>query len=466
MQEALRVDNLMQTNEGAAFLNKMHFSLMKGEVLGIIGLHDSGRSTLVNILCGRLPATGGSIYLEGNQVELHSISQAQERGVMCIREKSTLIPDLSLLENMCLLTQSRMNSFHFPDRNVINSIKFLLKELNIDVDMNCSCRILSLQMRHKLEIVRAFMNGAKVLILHDIMQSYNQEEENDLKDLLQWLRKHNIGVMITGSRPEQMIPVCDRIVVTRAGRDVGLFFRDEFSVEKIEKSLMGTNKEIGVPTQSFCERVLLLRAENICNSQLDEISFEVCEGEIVGFVGKNRSSARGIADLFNGSDPHTKGILTINGKEFPPGRKVVLDQSCRAGYVGEYKKCIFPDLSLKDNLAIASLPLFSKGPTISKNIENVAVSEFSKEYGIDEADLPKRITSFGSFYQMKVCYYRWLLANVRILVLDDVFQGTDVLMRNSLNEFFRLAQKRKMAILLVSSNYSALREVSTRLVCL
>ena len=64
MQEALRVDNLMQTNEGAAFLNKMHFTLMKGEVLGIIGLHDSGRSTLVNILCGRLPATGGSIYLE------------------------------------------------------------------------------------------------------------------------------------------------------------------------------------------------------------------------------------------------------------------------------------------------------------------------------------------------------------------------------------------------------------------
>ena len=118
---------------------------------------------------------------------------------------------------------------------------------------------------------------------------------------------------------------------------------------------------------------------------------------------------------------------------------------------------------MEENLAIASLPLFSKGPFLSKNLEKVAVSEFIKEYGIDEKDLKKRISHFSSFFQMKICYYRWLLANVRVLVLDDVFLGTDVLMRNSLNEFFSLAQKKKMAIVIVSSNYSALKEVCTRI---
>lgn len=463
MHEVLRVENLMQTSENGAFLNKLHFVLMKGEILGIIGLHDSGRSTLVNILSGRLPASSGNIYIDGKIEELHTIQQAQNKGIFCIREETALFPDLSLIENMCLISPGISNSFFFPGREMRNDVKFLLEALQLGFDLKDSCKSLSLSDQHRLEIIRAYLNGAKVVILHDIMQSYNEREERELLELLRWLKMHEIGIIITGSRPEQMTFVCDRIVVTRAGRDVGLFFKEEFSVDKIERTLIGPKSSSEMAETSLQHGEPLLSAKNISNSKLKDFSFEIFAGEIVGFVDKHNAVARCIADLFNGIDPHTSGSIVVNEKEFIAGTKVVLDQSCRGGYVSDYKKCIFPGLSLEENLAIASLPLFSRGPFLSKNLEKVAVSEFIKEYGIDEKDLKQKISHFSSFFQMKICYYRWLLANVRVLVLDDVFLGTDVLMRNSLNEFFSLAKKKKMAIVIVSSNYSALKEVCTRI---
>ena len=463
MIETMRVDGLCKRNLETLIVDHMHFFLMKGEILGIIGLYDSGRSMLAKILAGIETASEGEICLEGKPVSIQDVRHAHQLGIFCVRAKSTLIPDLTVIENMCLLHTDAGNRFSFPNKNLAERAKALLLSMGIDINPKEKCRVLPLNIQHQIEICRAFFCGAKALILDDITNTYTLEEQEELSAMLLRLQRYGLSMILTGSRAEQMVSVCDRIITMRRGRDAGHFFKDEFSVSVIEKSLTGEEKTVYEPMEAMDWSAPVFSCRDVCSKSLQDFSIAVYPGEVVGFVGRRGRIASDVAGLFNGSNPAVCGSVTIEGKEYTQEKQMNWAMSRCVGYIEHYKNGIFPKLSVQENMTVVSLDNYARGIHISRRLERFAVTEYLGPFGIPESVLEKRMSTQNSLLQMNASLYRWMLKNVKVLVMNDVFSGTDILMRNSTDQFIRQAQKKGIGIIIVSSSEADLRRVCTRI---
>jgi len=463
MIETMRVDALCKRSGEALIVDNMHFFLMRGEILGIIGLYDSGRSMLSKILSGIEQASSGEIFLEGRKVDIQDIRQAHQLGIFCVRSKSTLIPDLTVVENMCLLSPGRANAWSFPDKQLAARAKALLEAMHIDVNPRTKCRDLPLNVLHQIEICRAYFCSAKALILDDIANTYTQEEQDALSSMLLWLRRHDLSIILTGSRAEPMVAICDRIVTMRRGRDAGHFFRDAFSVSVIEKGLTGEEKAARAPLAQVDRSAPVFVCESVCSRSLKEFTISVYPGDVIGFVGRRGRIASDVADLFNGRNPPVSGSVSIEGKTYTQDKQMLWALRHCVGYMEHYKRGIFPKLSVEENMTVVSLDNYARGIHISRRLERFAVTEYLRPFCIPESALKKRMSTQNSLLQMNASLYRWMLKNVKVLMMNDVFSGTDILMRNSTDDFIRHAQGRGMGILIVSSSEADLRRVCTQM---
>lgn len=464
MIEALRVNDLTGKGNGIAFVNHLNFFLMEGEILGITGLHDSGRSTLVNMLCGMVSPSQGEILLAGKGIRLDSIEQAQKMGVFCIRNTATLIPDLSVVENMCLLLPGIRNTMFFPNRRLQSAVCDLLKAMKVDVDVRAKCYSLPVAQLHLVEICRAFFCGARVLILHDIMQSYTQEEERQLYSLLCTLRQRGVAILLTGSRPEQMIGICDRIVTMRQGRASGIFFRDEFRLTDIEKMLMGKEPAKRPDLRGRETSDIVLEAGQLSCESMKAISLDVYSGEIVGLYDAKKTQGAAFMQMLAGRKAIESGVLRVNSQRFGAEQRVHLTQQNQAGYISNYWKDIFPQLTVGENISIAALGQYAHGIHIRKNFEKFAIRECAQTIGIPQEALDKRMYTQGSQMQLEVTLCRWLLTGIRLLVINDLFLGTDIRMKDSIRVFMDIMRARGIGVLIYSSDISSLRDVCDRLI--
>ncbi len=461
MFEVLRTEKLCKRSGDAMLVDQMHLYVMKGEILGIIGLYDSGRSALAKVLAGIWPATSGEIYVEGKRVEIRKIHEAHASGIFCVRNQTTLIPDLTVMENMCLLNTGVSNNLCFPDQTVVDKAKKLLEIMDIHVNLRAKCRDLSSFDLHRIEICRAFFCCVKVLIIDDIFSRYTQREQECMQKLLHGLKGHDVAIVLMGSRAEQLVPVCDRIIMMRNGRDVGMYFKGEFSVPVIERALTGQENSEKVMHVVPYGGVPVFSAEKIVSRTLTDFSLSIYPGEVAGIVDIQDRIAEDVAGLFNENEPPVSGKVTIDGKAYEDAKSIQWAFRNCIGYVDSYKKSIFPQLTFLENLTIASLENYSKGFHISKRLERFAASEYLKNFGVSQSILEERISSQNRLLQMKAALHRWMLKNVKVLVMNDVFDQTDIVMRNCIDEFIRFAQQKGMGIILLSANNADLRRVCT-----
>ena len=461
MHEVLRAEKLSKRNGDVMLIDRMHLYLMRGEILGVIGLYDSGRSALAKVLSGIWSTSSGEIYVEEKRVEIREIRQAHQCGIFCVRNKTTLIPDLTVIENMCLLNTDISNKVCFPDKHVVEKAEMLLEIMDIHVDIKARCGELSLFDLHRIEICRAFFCCAKVLIIDDISSRYTQSEQGHMEDLLYWIKQHGVAIILMGSRAEQLVPVCDRIVMMRNGRDVGMYFKGEFSVQLIERALTGEESAGGAlcTVRTGTEPVFV--AERIASRNVKDFSLTIYPGEVAGIVDVQDRIADDIAKLFSGDESPISGTITINGECYKDVKSVQWAFRNCIGYLAPYQKSIFPQLTFLENLTIASLDNYSKGFHISKRLESFAAAEYLKKFDVSKEILGERMSSQNRLIQMKAALHRWMLKDVKVLVMNDVFDQTDIVMRNCIDEFIRFAQQKGMGIILLSANNADFRRVCT-----
>ncbi len=445
--ETLRVDKMFCTKNNRKILNGMQLCLYQSEILGLAGLNGSGRSILADILSGLQPFDYGTIWIDGKEERINDVEHAQRLGIFCVRHKSTLISELSLLDNMCLMRCGIANALHFPAKNLQNLAKTVLRELNMPTSPEQPVKQLTLAQSHYAEICRAFFCGAKILILDDILLSYTEQEEQSLEQLLKQLQKQSISIIFIDSRPEPLCRICTRIITMENGRNVGVFYREDCSVETIRKVLAGASFQVSTLRRDTNEtRAVCLRAENVSTDVLRDVNFTVRTGETVGFIPENTKFASGIVELLCGRAPLKGGKLMINDDPLATGCGTAAMVRQGILFLEYYKNCIFPQLTVQDNLTIAALDQLSKGPTISKRMERFVWKEYIKKLDIPEELLDRPMRKADNLTQMKVALYKLLLASPKAILLNNVFSGTDVLLYNCICDFITEAKERGIAI--------------------
>jgi ABC-type sugar transport system ATPase subunit len=264
------------------------------------------------------------------------------------------------------------------------------------------------------------------------------------------------------SKLKRLLEIAGRIVVMRDGKNIGVFYADEFDRIPIQKVLTGTDFVINSVEPALENGEDLLAAVRISNQNLYDFSFNIKNGEVVGFVDEGYDNCRALISLLNGNTGLDKGQIFLNGRELllNGGKQALIAQGM--GYIGYYKSCLFPNLSLAENLTIAGLGEFSGKLGIRTRMERFAVKEYARKLGIDDRDLYKQAQRTDNRTQMNVALYKWMIARAKLIVMDNVFSGTDITMHNCIYDFISDAKKRNMGIIYTSPYAQEVYEMSDR----
>jgi ABC-type sugar transport system ATPase subunit len=462
MHEVLRTEKLVYRHFELPILDGMDVALFQGEILGVAGLNGAGRSALADVLSGLKGHDEGVICVEDQPVDYHSVWEAQQLGIYCIRHMSTLIPELKIADNLCIFSSRRMREWRIKAYRNHRVTRTILDELSIAINADRAVSTLSLAEKHLIEIARAVAAKAKVIILDDIMLSYTEAEYWNLYRLLKRIVSPERALILIDSKLDRLLNIAGRIVVMRNGKNIGVFYEDEFDRIPIQKVLTGMGFVINRVEPALKKSEDLLTAVEISNRHLHHFSFTIKKGEVVGFVDEGYDNCRALIHLLNG------GALVDAGRIFLEGRKLQLNGGKQAmvsqgiGYIGYYKASLFPTLSSAENLTIAGLREFAGKWGIKAGLERFAVREYAQQLGIDKADLNQPVQRTDNHTQIKVTLYKWMIAKAKLVVMDNVFSGIDITMHNCICDFVSEAKKRAMGIIYISPHAQEVYDMSDR----
>lgn len=467
--EKIRLDQVEKAYGDIKAVRDISLSLYQGEILCVAGLSGSGKSALADIISGRIPMSGGRLYVDGQQWAFSSIRQAQTAGIYCVRYTTSVIDGISVMENLCLL--QKQGHLVFPAGQGISRMKGTLRELGVRFRSDVPVSSLSLMEKHVIEICRACCAGVKVLILDEIARDYTFKETEYVKRLIVALRERGVSILWIGTRPEIMLDAADRLAVLRKGSLAAVLHREEFERRVIDRIIIGENRkagrEISRPQEEAEEQEKgqekLFSVRSVKARELRDVSFHVYPGEVVGFIHPEDTYCREIVRLLSGEIKVESGSAWLEGRqvELAGGRKNMVRHGF--GYIEDYKKSLFPKLDVAENLTIAGLKYFEPGMCIRERLEQAVASDYLSLLDLRAEDLKRPVETLSHRCQLNVALYKWIIARARLLVIDNLFSGTDILMRNSVKEFLEFAKSKNTGIVYCSPNERELASVCDRL---
>lgn len=446
MIEVLSLDNLIWSHNDTFLFDGLSFDLFQSEILGITGLNGSGRSTLANIISGGVQIPSLNLSINQKEFNPRNIQEAEQKGIYCIHDKGTFFKNISVAENIMLLNKSIKNTLWFPSKSQIALYKAIASDIEANIPSERNVSDISISDSHTLEILRAYLCGAKVIILDDVLKHYSENDFVDLIAIFKKLTNSKVSLIVIDSNIDRLCQFVNRVVVIGRGRKIAELFRGEFSVEIINKILLGAQYRIVNYEKNLCTNNKIFVFDTAQEKSDQFIRFSLHEGEVLGFSVKDSRSEQ-VLNILKGNQKVTNGRLLLHKNEVITGKGINSMQKQRIEYLTDYHKMIFPQMTAIQNLEIGSLNNYVHGLTIDKSFERFVWNETAEKIGIDPALYNTPIRKLSSLIQFQIVLSRALLMKPEIIVLDNCIEGLDVRLRNYIFEFIMEAKRRKIGIL-------------------
>ncbi|MBB4277274.1 galactofuranose ABC transporter, ATP-binding protein YtfR [Rhizobium mongolense] len=455
---------------GAVALDKVDFTLRKGEVHALLGENGAGKSTLIKCLTGAYRRDEGRLALEGSEIEPADTLAAQRLGIGTVYQEVNLLPNLSVAENLFLGRQPRR--FGMVDTRAMNRMaRELLAQYGLDIDVTAQLERFSVAVQQVIAIARAVDLSGKVLILDEPTASLDTHEVAMLFNVINDLKKRGLGIVFITHFLEQVYEISDRITVLRNGRLVGTREVAELPRQALIPMMLG--RELAQTEEAAKERTaaagsVKYRFEGYGKrGKVKPFDLDIRVGEVVGIAGLLGSGRTETAELFFGIEHADSGRAVIDGK-------VVALSSPRAairhgfGFCPEDRKTdgIIGDLSIRENIALALQARRGWARPLSRGEQNALADQYIKALDIRTTDREKPIRLLSGGNQQKAILARWLATNPDFLILDEPTRGIDV---GAHAEIIRLIEElcaKGMSLIVISSELEELVAYSSRVVVL
>ncbi len=467
----LLATGVSKTFDRTRALDRAGFALKAGEVHGLLGANGAGKSTLSKVISGHVVPDGGEVTYRGQPLRLRSTRDALGAGIAIVMQETSLVPDLTVLENIFLPTLGQ------PGRLSFSALRRrgaeLLASLGHEgiVPLEAEVRGLSAAQKQLVEIAKALGLGAKLIIFDEPTASLSPSEVERLFDIMGRLREDGRGLVFVSHRLEEVFAITDRVTILREGRTV-LASHETAALTQAELIRHMVGQELGAIYAGGLGRderrdgaVALEVAGLKAPPLVRDISFSVRRGEILGLgglVGAGRSEA--VESIF-GLRPRLGGSIRIDGREIAirkPGDAI----RAGIGFVAEDRRSqnIVPDMSVKENLLLAHLGAH-RGWGRGYAQRETAVQTLLTKLGLPpERLLDANMLNFSGGMQQKIIIARWLLLEPKILILDEPTKGVDIGTRSSIYAMLREIAEKGVAVVIVSSDFEELIGVSDRVV--
>lgn len=445
-------------------LKDVSFHLEGGEILALIGENGAGKSTLMNILGGVLPADSGSIAIDGKEVFFHKPADSLESGIAFIHQELNLINDLPIYENM-FLGRELKNRYNLLDLATMEKeTQEVFDRMNIELDPRTMVGSLDASYKQIVEIARAIMMNASIIIMDEPTTSLTETEITRVFTMMKTLKEHNVGIIFISHKLGEVMSFCDRYMVLRDGILVGEGEISEVNTDALARLMVGHEVRTEALQRNIEKREEVLRIENFSRAHaFQNVSFTAHKGEILGITGLLGDGRSELFLSIFGADDYEEGEIYLNGN------KVKIHSTFDAmkkgiGYLPRNRKenGILKDMDIFDNGSIVTWPIFARRGIIDFRRQD---EEFRKQVDrlrIKMGRMQDSINSLSGGNQQKVVLSKWLTANPKLLVLDNPTQGVDVGAKEDIYDIIMDLIDDDIAVIVLSSEAQEIIRVCDR----
>jgi ribose transport system ATP-binding protein len=461
----LSMRGITKTFPGVQALDKVDFDLYRGEIHGLVGENGAGKSTLIKILSGVYIQDAGEIILDGQPISMSHPSDAQALGIVAVHQQSNLVPHLSAAENIFLGRQPT-NRFGVVDYGKMNrDARVLLDSLGVGIPSTRVVGELSAAQRQMISIASAVSMDAHIVIMDEPTAPLTERETQLLFDILRQLRASGIGVIYITHRLEEVFQITDRVTVLRDSQLIGTLPVKEASVDRVISMMIGRSVEDLFQKRSvpIGEPVLEVRQLNR-RGFLEDISFTLHRGEILGLFGLTGAGRSDLAHVIFGAEPYDSGTMILDGNSLVP--KAPFDAiRCGLGLVPEDRRGegLVDELSVKRNISLPQIGALASAGVINLRAETRLAEEYVAQLEVmtPSIDQPAKFLSGGN--QQRVVLAKWLAMRPKVLILDESTQGIDVGAKAYIHALMGDLAEQGVGILMISSDLPEVLAMSDRI---
>lgn len=451
---------------------KVNFSLKEGEIHAVVGENGAGKSTLMKILFGMHTPEEGQIFLKGEKLDLTSSNKAIEKGIGMVHQHFMLVPSLTVAENIVLGTEPKKSIF-FDKEKAIKMTEDLAKQYNFKVDPKALVKDIPVGLKQKVEILKALLRGAKILILDEPTAVLTPQETVELFKQLKLLKEKGHTIIFISHKLKEVKELCDRLTVMRNGRNVGVHNVADVTEEDISRLMVGRDvilkveKEKAQPKDTILQVKKVSKKNQFAQTVLNNVSFSVKSGEILGIAGVEGNGQREMVEVLTGLLSLTEGEVTIKGNVIN-NYTIKQIRDLKTSHIPEDRMTygVAEKMSIENNLISDK---YDKTPYSKNGIMNIKyIKEQSKkqaqEYKIKCNSPLQEVKMLSGGNIQKVVVAREFSSDPELLIADQPTRGIDV----GATEFIRkrIVQLRDngTGVLLVSADLNEVMELSDRLI--
>ena len=427
----------------------------------------AGKSTLMKVLTGIYTKDSGTITYEGKETEFHNTREAQDAGVVIVHQELNMLGHLTVAQNIFIGREFK-TGIRIDDKKMNDEAKKLFDRLHIDIDPTETMSNLTVGKQQMCEIAKAISHEAKVIIFDEPSAALTEAEIEELFKIIRDLRKQNLGIVYISHRMDEIKVITDRVTVMRDGTYVGTLITNECTKDDIINMMVGRviyedpKTESAVPENA----PVVLKVEHLhAGKMVQDVSFELRKGEILGFSGLMGAGRTETARAIFGADPKESGDIYINGQ------KVTINNpqdavKCGIGYLSEDRKRygIVVQKTVAENSTMACLENYMSGLFINKKAEKKVAEEYVESLATKTPSVEQLVVNLSGGNQQKVVIAKWLINDCDILIFDEPTRGIDVGAKNEIYKLMsRLADEGK-SIIMISSEMTEILRMSDRIV--
>ena len=468
----IELKNITKQYPGVTALDNVSFQLKRGQVHALVGANGAGKSTLVNIISGVVTPSDGQIFMNGQEVTIDNEKAAEHLGISTVHQERSLVPGLSIANNV-YATRQPINKLGFVnERLLLKKTDELLKRLRLDAKADQLVEELSASKQQLVEIAKALSLDANILILDEPTATITKNETIVLFEIIKELKDKGISILYISHRLEEIFEIADYVSIFRDGKEAGSFSIDEIKIDGMIRHMVGEDVALNSAIEretagrTIKNRQKALEVTNLSGKQgFKDVSFDLEEGEILGFAGLVGAGRTETLRAVYGADPLDSGEIKIFGN--PTHIKHPKDAIRKGiGYMSEDRKeqGLFLGMTVSENIAAPNLRQFAPHSWIKDREISEVAKNYIKKLNIVTPSENQTALNLSGGNQQKVVLSAWLHINPKILIVDEPTKGIDVGAKAEIYRILRDIRKRGTSIIVISSEFKELMSFTDRII--
>ena len=468
----LTMKDIDKSFPGVHALDHVNFEVKRGEVHALMGENGAGKSTLMKVLTGIYQKDSGTITYKGKETEFHNTREAQDAGVVIVHQELNMIGDLTVAQNIFIGREPK-KGIRVDDKKMIEDSRKLFQDLNIEIDPREKMSNLTVGKQQMCEIAKAISHKAEVIIFDEPSAALTEKEIADLFEIIKDLRKKNLGIVYISHRMDEIKVITDRVTVMRDGGYVGTLITADSTKEDIINMMVGRviyedpkDHSMVAPDAPVVLKVGHLNA----GKMVQDVSFELRKGEILGFSGLMGAGRTETARALFGADPKQSGKISIMGKDGQL-HEVTINSPQDAvkygiGYLSEDRRRygVVVQKSVTENTTLATMEEYCNGLFINKAKEKKVTERYVKELATKTPSTDQLVVNLSGGNQQKVVIAKWLTRDSEILIFDEPTRGIDVGAKNEIYKLMSKLAAEGKSIIMISSEMTEILRMSDRII--